>query len=117
MRRADEKLALLSLMVSSLLLVSCSHKEPSVTVTSLQKHHWSCDTGVVIDWIFEDATAAKMQFRLDDSKKLYILDRIYATDKGTLYSNGELAFRVKGQTGSVFWASNDEVIGKNCVGN
>lgn len=110
-----KKLALVSLAAGSLLLASCSHKEPSLA-NSLQKHHWSCDTGIVIDWVFEDATATKMQFRLDDSKKLYILNKIYATDEGILYSNGELAFRVRGQTGSVFWAGNDEVIGNNCVG-
>jgi len=112
-----KKLALISFVATNILLISCSHKEAVVTPTNMQKHHWTCDTSVVIDWVFEDATAAKMQFRLDDSKKLYILDRVYATDKGTLYSNGELAFRVKGQTGLVFWANNDEVIGKNCIGN
>ena len=109
---------LLSLTLASLLLVACSHNEDSGSATSdLSKKLWTCDTGVTVEWQLEDSSGNKIQLRVDDSEKLYILSKVYTTNKGSLYSNGELAFRVKDQSGIVFWASNDEIIGQNCRSN
>ncbi|MFD1261884.1 hypothetical protein [Entomomonas asaccharolytica] len=107
-------LQLISLVISVIFLLSCSHDETETTPTTVPNYQWTCDTGTIVEWKAEDLTANKIQLRLDNGQKLYILNKIYTTDIGTLYSNGELAFRVKNQTGEIFWAGNDEIIGQNC---
>lgn len=109
----NKQLKTFILIVYSQFFMSCSSSD-SVT---LNHHHWTCDTGVVVDWFFKDRSAAKIELRLDGVTKPYVLDKIYTTDTGTLFSNGELAFRLKERAGVLFWAINDDIIGNHCVGN
>lgn len=109
---------LLNLTLLSLLLTACSHSQNDDKGSNdLTKRLWICDTDVIVEWQPQDSSSSKIQLRIDDSEKLYILSKVYITSKGTLYSNGELAFRVKDQSGMVFWAGNDEIIGQNCRSN
>lgn len=108
-------LQLISLVISVIFLLSCTHDETESVPVTIPNYQWTCDTGAVVEWKAEDLSANKIQLRLDNGQKLYILNKIYTTDIGTLYSNGELAFRVKNQTGVIFWATNDEIIGQNCM--
>lgn len=109
-------LKLLSPTLLLLLLVACSHNQEdgAPARNDLSKRLWTCDTGVTIEWQPEDSEYNKIHLRIDDSEKRYILSKAYTTNKGTLYSNTEIAFRVKNQSGIVFWAANDEIIGQNC---
>lgn len=110
---------LLSLTLLSLVLGACSHSKDDAPKTNhdLSKKLWTCNTGVVIEWQPENSDHTKVLLRIDDSQKLYILSKVHTTNKGTLYSNGELAFSVKDQSGTVFWAGNDEIIGQYCQSN
>lgn len=110
-------LQLVSLVIASMLLLGCSHNKTEAVTMPLLEQQWTCDTGAIVNWWAEDPSAATIQLRLDGGEKLYILRKVYSTDIGTLYSNGELAFRVKDQTGIIFWANNDEIIGQNCQAN
>lgn len=105
---------LISLILSSIFLLSCTHDKTESVPVAIPNYQWTCDTGAIVEWKAEDLAANKIQLRLDNGQKLYILNKIYSTDIGTLYSNGELAFRVKDLTGVLFWANNDEIIGQNC---
>lgn len=110
-------LQLVSVIIASIVLTSCSHNKTAAVATPQLEQQWTCDTGAIVNWWAEDQTATTIQLRLDGGEKLYILRKVYSTDIGSLYSNGELAFRVKDQTGIIFWASNDEIIGQNCRAN
>lgn len=107
-------LTLFSLVVSAIFILSCTHNDTETVTITQKNYQWTCDTGTTVDWKAEDASANKIQLRIDHSQKLYSLNKVYTTDIGTLYSNGELAFRVKDQTGVIFWANNDEIIGQDC---
>lgn len=110
-------LKLACIFLTSCLLISCSHNETDIPVAPLQSHQWVCDTGAIIEWQAENKKATKIQLRLDGSEKLYILDKIQTTAKGILYSNGDLAFRIKNSSGVIFLANNDEIIGQDCKAN
>lgn len=104
-------------LLTSCLLISCSHNKTDTPVSASQSYQWVCDTGAIIEWQAEDKNASKIQLRLDGGEKLYILDKIQTTAKGTLYSNGDLAFRIQNSSGVIFLATNDEIIGQDCKAN
>lgn len=112
----NNRLKAFILIIGSQLFMSCSSHDSASGSIALS-HHWTCDNGVSVDWLFEDSASTKMQLRIDDTNKHYILDKIYTTEKGTLFSNGELAFRLQEQSGLLFWANNDDIIGNHCTGN
>lgn len=110
-------LKLTSIFLVSCFLMSCSHQKAETNLSPHKSYQWFCDTGAIIEWQTEDEQANKIQLRLDGSEKLYILNKIQTTAKGTLYSNGDLAFRIKNSSGVIFLANNDEIIGQDCKAN
>lgn len=107
-------LKLASIFLTSALLISCSHNETDNPITPLQSHQWVCDTGAIVEWQAGDNKANKIQLRLDGSEKIYILNKVQTSAKGILYSNGDIALRIKDASGVIFLANNDEIIGQNC---
>lgn len=111
-----KNLSLFSVMIFTTLLIgSCNYKSTlTLQPVNMPWHHWTCDSDAFIEWAYEDSSEKKVQLRIDDSRQLFSLSKIYETDIGILYSNGEIAFRIKDNSAIVFYTSNDEIIGRDC---
>jgi len=87
---------------------SMNAPEPQDTWT-----RWVCDSKAEVLWRFTDGSKKEVDVRLGGSDQAYRLKpEPGASD--ALYSDGVLAFHIKGEEGLVYWVATNDLIGRAC---
>ncbi|MCJ8168246.1 MliC family protein [Atopomonas sediminilitoris] len=73
--------------------------------------HWQCAGGERFSWRLAKAQADTVELKLDALR--FDLPR-QPTGSGMLYSDGTLVFHAKGEQGLLYWAADDELVGRDC---
>ncbi|WP_447891841.1 MliC family protein [Pseudomonas atacamensis] len=74
---------------------------------------WTCDSQAKVLWRYVDAGQKEVDVRLGGGDQVYRLKEEPGA-LGTLYSDGMLAFHVKGDEGLVYWVATNDLIGRGC---
>lgn len=74
---------------------------------------WTCDSQAKVLWRYADADMKEVDVRLGGGDQVYRLKEEPGAS-GTLYSDGMLAFHVKGEEGLVYWVATNDLIGRGC---
>lgn len=74
---------------------------------------WTCDSQAKVLWRYADAGQKEVDVRLGGGDQVYRLKEEPGA-LGTLYSDGMLAFHVKGDEGLVYWVATNDLIGRGC---
>ena len=74
---------------------------------------WTCDSQAKVVWRYVDAGQKEVDVRLGGGDQVYRLKEEPGA-LGTLYSDGMLAFHVKGDEGLVYWVATNDLIGRGC---
>ena len=74
---------------------------------------WTCDSQAKVLWRYADAGQKEVDVRLGGGDQVYRLKEEPGAS-GTLYSDGMLAFHVKGEEGLVYWVATNDLIGRGC---
>jgi membrane-bound inhibitor of C-type lysozyme len=101
-----KSITLLALL--SLLGACASQPAPSDNWT-----RWVCDSQAEVLWRFADSSRESVDVRLGGGDIVYRLNQ-QVSGSGALYSDGLLSFHTKGEEGLVYWAANDDLIGRGC---
>jgi len=96
------------LALLSLLGACATQPAPSDTWT-----RWVCDSQAEVLWRFADSSRESVDVRLGGGDIVYRLNQ-QVSGSGALYSDGLLSFHTKGEEGLVYWAANDDLIGRGC---
>jgi membrane-bound inhibitor of C-type lysozyme len=75
--------------------------------------HWVCDSKAEVFWHYADADKKQVDVRLNGSEQVFNL-KAEPGAAGALYSNGVLAFNIKGDEGLVYWDATNDLIGRGC---
>ncbi|MGV8920437.1 MAG: MliC family protein [Pseudomonas sp.] len=75
--------------------------------------NWVCDSKAGLLWHYADTSKTQVDVRLIGSDKVYHL-KAEPGASGELYSDGVLAFHVKGDEGLVYWVATNDLIGRGC---
>jgi membrane-bound inhibitor of C-type lysozyme len=99
-------------LVTLAVLGGCAsmNKEPSEPDTWT---NWVCDSKAALLWHFTDSSKTAVDVRLVGSDKVYRL-KPEPGASGELYSDGVLAFHIKGDEGLVYWVATNDLIGRGC---
>jgi membrane-bound inhibitor of C-type lysozyme len=74
---------------------------------------WVCDSQAEVLWHFTDSTKTQVDVRLGGKDQVYRL-KPEPGASGELYSDGVLAFHIKGEEGLVYWVATNDLIGRAC---
>ncbi|RRW58394.1 MULTISPECIES: MliC family protein [Pseudomonas] len=74
---------------------------------------WTCDSQAKVLWRYADAGQKEVDVRLGGGDQVYRLKEEPGAS-GALYSDGMLAFHVKGDEGLVYWVATNDLIGRGC---
>jgi membrane-bound inhibitor of C-type lysozyme len=98
-------------LLASMTLAGCSLHQAQPTRST----RWVCDNLTEVHWHFVDqAKRDRIELRLDDQPNVHHL-ALEPDGTGTLYSDGELAFRLQGEQGLVYWVATNDLIGRGCT--
>ncbi|MEB0040342.1 MULTISPECIES: MliC family protein [unclassified Pseudomonas] len=75
--------------------------------------NWVCDSKAALLWHYADSAKSEIDLRLLGSDKVYRL-KPEPGSSGELYSDGVLAFHIKGDEGLVYWVATNDLIGRGC---
>ncbi|KTT28895.1 lipoprotein [Pseudomonas oryzihabitans] len=75
--------------------------------------HWVCDSKAAFDWRYVDRSQSIVDLKLESDGLIRHLNREPATD-GQSYTDGLLAFHIRGDQGLVYWIANNDLIGRGC---
>lgn len=91
-------------------LGGCASMKPAQTGNAWTS--WVCDSKAQVHWRYVDPAKAEVDVRLNESDQVSRL----TAEPGSpaLYSNGVLAFQIKGDEGLVYWEATNDLIGRGC---
>jgi membrane-bound inhibitor of C-type lysozyme len=75
--------------------------------------NWVCDSKAALLWHYDNSTKSEVELRLLGSDKVYRL-KPEPGASGELFSDGVLAFHIKGDEGLVYWVATNDLIGRGC---
>ncbi|MBD1549897.1 MliC family protein [Pseudomonas typographi] len=75
---------------------------------------WVCDSQATFDWFYTSAAHDRVSLRLGGSQQVYDLVAEPSAGQGTLFSDGVLAFNIRGEEGLVYWVATNDLIGRGC---
>ncbi len=75
--------------------------------------HWVCDSKAAFDWRYVDRSQSIVDLKLEGDGLIRHLNREPATD-GQSYTDGLVAFHIRGDQGLVYWIANNDLIGRGC---
>jgi len=75
--------------------------------------HWVCDSKAAFDWRYVDRSQSIVDLKLESDGLIRHLNREPATD-GQSYTDGLVAFHIRGDQGLVYWIANNDLIGRGC---
>ncbi len=74
---------------------------------------WVCDSQAEVLWRYVDAGQSIVDLRLGADDVVHHLEKEPASD-GAFYTDGRLAFDLRGDQGLVYWVATDDLIGRGC---
>ncbi|MGE7994006.1 MliC family protein [Pseudomonas sp. NPDC089554] len=104
--------ALVALVVLAT-LAGCSLLQPSAPAATDNWTRWVCDSQAEVLWRYADAKQDAVDVRLGGGDQVYRL-KPEPGASGALYSDGVLAFHIKGEEGLVYWVATNDLIGRGC---
>ena len=101
----------LGLVAVVLGLAGCASQPGAPLSQPAAWQHWQCEGGEQFRWRFADETNEVVELRLD--ALAFTLPR-QPSGSGMLYSDATLVFHAKGDEALLYWAADDELIGRGC---
>ncbi|POA22510.1 hypothetical protein C1886_02425 [Pseudomonas sp. FW300-N1A1] len=96
-------------------LAGCANLNPFASSASAPSDSWTdwvCDSQAPVHWRYTDTTRSAVDVRLGDDQVHRL--KLDPAGSGSLYSDDQLAFHVKGEEGLVYWVATNDLIGRGC---
>lgn len=101
-------------VASLAVLAGCAGWNPLASAPAASDNwtDWVCDSQAVVRWRFADAAQEAVDVRLADDQVHRL--KLEPAGSGSLYSDDQLAFHLKGDEGLVYWVATNDLIGRGC---